>query len=286
MTKAEKHFYLQQKSEELYKQFLNDTTICGLRSLFKLNKIGSKTGEHIRKIIYEKYGKQFVDSISFHRTAKKGNVARNLVYKHHSEETKEKMKKSIKKSWENAEERREQNRRLMETYCLPKSQLKETKLSRIISRKTGLGWEPHSEETKSKMSDIFIEKWRNGDFDNRKPTLKSKGQLELIKELKEMGFIISDEFRIDTKPYDVYVKDRNLLIEFNGRYWHFDPRFYSESFYDESRKVYARDIWNKDKLKMELAVKNGYTTLVIWQDDWDSITDKKKYLKELIYGCS
>lgn len=286
MTKEEKQLFLEQKSEELYKQFVEDEAICGLTSLFKLNGVGSKTGGRIRKLLYEKYGKENVDSISFHRTAKKGNVARNLVYKHHSEETKQKIRNSNVKSWSGNEERREQSRQLMVEHCHPKSQLEETKQHRVFTRRNGGGWKPHKDSLKKKMSKIFSDKWRNGDFDNRKPTLKSKGQLELIKELKEMGFNISDEFRIDTKPYDVYVNEKNLLIEFNGRYWHFDPRYYDSNFYDESRKVYARDIWNRDKLKMDNAVKNGYTVLVIWQDDWDSVADKKEYLRNLIYGPS
>jgi len=309
MTKAEKHFYLQQKSEELYKQFLNDTTICGLRSLFKLNKIGSKTGEHIRKIIYEKYGKQFVDSISFHRTAKKGNVARNLVYKHHSEETKQKIKESNIKSWEESDDkRRELSRKSMIKYCLPNSQLKETILKRVESRswykhhsdktlkkmsdalkgrplteehksklrrpkfvkRTNYG---HTEETKQKLSNLTKQQWLDG---VHKRTFKSKGQKEVIDLITQLGYKIEDEYLVCGRPFDVFVKDKNLLIEFNGTFWHRDPRFYDE--------IEGKYYWDKDKEKIDNAVKSGYDVKTIWQYDWEKCDDKKQLIGEILNG--
>jgi hypothetical protein len=52
---AEKLFF-EDRSERLYQIFIKDESICGFTSLFKLNKIGSKTGEKIKKYLYNKYG--------------------------------------------------------------------------------------------------------------------------------------------------------------------------------------------------------------------------------------
>lgn len=308
MIKAEKQLFLEQKSEELYKQFVDDESICGLTSLFKLNGIGSKTGGRIRKLLYERYGKENVDSISFHRTAKKGNAARNLVYKHHSEETKKKMKVSIKKSWENDEERKEQNRQLMVKYCLPNSQLKETIQKRKESRswykrhsaetlkkmsdsqrgrplteehksklrkpksvkRTNYG---HTEETKLKLSNLTKQQWSDG---VHKRTFKSKGQKEVIDLITQLGYQIEDEYLVCGRPFDVFVKDKNLLIEFNGTFWHRDPRFYDET----EGKVY----WDKDREKIDNAVKSGYDVRTIWQYDWEKCNDKKQLIGEILNG--
>jgi len=307
MTKAEKHFYLQQKSEELYKQFIDDETICGLVSLFKLNGIGSKTGGRIRKLIYEKYGKEFVDKISHHRTAKRGNIARNLVYKQHSEETKQKIRDSNVKSWSGDDERREKSRRLMIKYCSPKSHSEESEKKRVESR----SWYKHSEETKQKIKNSQIGKplteehkaklrkpkltkrlnykhsenvkhklsvitknqWLNG---IHKRTFKSKGQKEVITMISEMGYEIKDEYLVCGRPFDVYIKDKNLLIEFNGTFWHRDPRFYNE----EEGKIY----WDKDKEKIDNAVNSGYDVKTIWQYDWENCDDKKKLIGDILNG--
>jgi len=308
MTKAEKQLFLQQKSEELYRQFLNDETICGLTSLFKLNGIGSKTGGNIRKLLYENYGKDNVDFISFHRTAKKGNIARNLVYKHHSKETVEKMRKSIKKSWENDDERKEQSRQLMAKYCSPKSHSEESEKRRIESRswykhhsaetlkkmsdsqkgrplteehkaklrkpksvkRTNYG---HTKETKQKLSNLTKQQWLDG---VHKRTFKSKGQKEVIDLITELGYQIEDEYLVCGRPFDVFVKDKNLLIEFNGTFWHRDPRFYDE----KEGKVY----WDKDREKIDNAVKNGYIVRTIWQFDWEKCDDKKQLIGEILNG--
>jgi hypothetical protein len=307
---VEKIKSLESISEKLYQQFINDTSICGLNSLFKLNKIGSKTGGHIRKIIYDKYGKENIDEISFHRTAKKGNVAHNLVYKHHSDITRDKISKSNIETWIGDEERREQSRQSMSKYCFPKSHLEETKIKRIKSRSwykhhsvetlkkisDALTGKPftedhkqrmrkpklthrvnfrHSNETKQKLSDITKNQWLTG---IHKPIYKSKGHVEIMDIISKLGYKVEDEHIVCGKPFDVFVEDKNLLIEFNGTYWHRDPRFYGE----EEGNFY----WNKDKLKVDNAIEKGYIVKTIWQYDWENCIDKEKMIGEIINGSN
>jgi hypothetical protein len=144
-------------------------------------------------------------------------------------------------------------------HCWPKSQTEETKKKRVESR----SWYKHSEETKRKISDSNMgrisseetrlkqskakkknpvrywlgkhryeetlkkmssstkQHWKDG---IHKPKYKSKGHQEIIDILVNLGHEIQDEYLIDGRPYDVFVKDKNLLIEFNGTFWHRDPR--------------------------------------------------------------
>lgn len=307
MSDAEKFLCLQKQSEKLYDQFLTEESFCGLTSLFKHNKIGSKTGLKIRKLIYEKYGEDFVKSIAFKRTSKKGNIARNLVYKHHSEETKQKIRESNVKTWESLDDLKQKSRLCMIQYCLPKSQTDSAKLNRINSRKwyrpteetkqkmrlarlgiplteehkeklrrpksrkrTNYG---HTEETKRKLSEITLDQWKSG---IHKPIYKSKGHLQILDILKKLGFEVIDEYVVEGKPFDVFVKDKKLLIEFNGTYWHRDPRFYSE----EEGKVF----WDRDKHKIDNAINKGYSVKTVWQHDWESCVDKEKLIGDLING--
>lgn len=70
------------------------------------------------------------------------------------------------------------------------------------------------------------------------------------------------------------------IIEFNGDYWHCNPKLYSKDFFNKSMNMSAEDIWNKDRLKKECAEKNGYDYLVVWEleynQDSESIIKKCK----------
>ena len=272
---------LESLSEKLYKEFIGDETIFGLTTLFRRNKIGSKIGGHIRKILYDKYGKENVDRISFHRTAIRGHRFKGPTI--HTEKSKQKISKSNKMSWKNSDEsRRELSRKNMIGFCSPKSHSSSVGIKRTESRRTGKGWKPHTEEAKRKMSEIFFRKWKNGDYDNRVKSFSSKSQLELMKFIGHGGYTTESEYTINGKPYDIFVKEKNLIIEFNGTYWHLDPRIYDENYYDKSRNIYASELWKRDKQKLAVAKKLGYNVMVVWEKDWCECADKIKYVKSIL----
>jgi hypothetical protein len=64
-------------------------------------------------------------------------------------------------------------------------------------------------------------------------------------------------------------------VEYNGTYWHRDPRFYKIT---EEVKLIHR----KDAEKINLAKSHGYDIVVVWQHDWESCVDKKQYLKDIL----
>ena len=69
----------------------------------------------------------------------------------------------------------------------------------------------------------------------------------------------------------------NLLIEYNGDYWHCNPIKYDELYINKKKSMSAKEIWQYDKDKLDLANKNGYTCEVIWESDYrkDSSIIKK-----------
>ena len=297
---------LEQQSELLYQQFIKDESICGFASLFKLNKIGSKTGLKIKKFLYKKYGEFNLKKISLYRTSKNAHLKRSKDSYKISEERRKKMAVGIKKYYENNNDAKLRCKKLMVENCLPKCQTEESKLKRVQSRswyrptdetkkkmsqvqkgkiftdehklklrkskKTKRTGFKHTQDTKDKLSSITKNHWRNG---IHKPIFKSNGQLEVIKILKEQGYTIQDEYIVEGKPYDVFVKEKNLLIEFNGTYWHRDPRFLKPT--EDSQKI-----WEKDKNKMLIAESYGYTLKVIWQHDWEKCKNKEIYIKKLL----
>lgn len=80
----------------------------------------------------------------------------------------------------------------------------------------------------------------------------------------------------DYYVYDLY-KD-NKIIEYNGDYWHCNPKKYKEDFYNKSIQMTAKEKWQKDNEKIEFAKSQGYELLVIWESDW--LEDKVECIKK------
>jgi hypothetical protein len=79
--------------------------------------------------------------------------------------------------------------------------------------------------------------------------------------------------------YVVYdIKHGDCIIEFNGDYWHANPAIYEST--DLIRNVPARDIWEKDRQKREIAEQVGLRFLVVWEKDY--LEDKQKVIKETV----
>ena len=68
--------------------------------------------------------------------------------------------------------------------------------------------------------------------------------------------------------YDFVFNDK--LIEINGDYWHCNPKFYDETFYNKSKQKTAKELWEIDARKREIAEQNGYKLLVVWENDYNT----------------
>ena len=75
-----------------------------------------------------------------------------------------------------------------------------------------------------------------------------------------------------------------MVIEFNGTFWHRDPRFYKAFPLKEKYTVdkECERVWKNDLEKVDIAKKHGYDVKIIWQYDWENCPDKVKYLKEIL----
>lgn len=110
----------------------------------------------------------------------------------------------------------------------------------------------------------------------------SKGELELGNIIESLGVSVKRQYLVGGTPFDIYISDANLLLEFNGTYWHLDPRKYSLNYLDKSRNVTSQYIWNKDMQKLNVAKLLGYKTAVVWQFDWENSPDKLQLVQNLI----
>ena len=80
------------------------------------------------------------------------------------------------------------------------------------------------------------------------------------------------------ESYVVYdIKHKNKIVEFNGDYWHANPKIYNEN--DLIRGVSAKDIWEKDEKKLAVARNAGFDILVVWENDYRQ--NKQKIVEEV-----
>ncbi len=126
------------------------------------------------------------------------------------------------------------------------------------------------------------QQYTDGKFSKVSKSNYSKPELELIEtlvfrlELKNFYSGLNENqffrrFNEKTYSYDFVVGKK--IIEFNGDYWHCNPLIYDEDFFHNHRQMYAKEIWNFDKTKISLIQNEGYSVLVIWENEYKQNTE-------------
>lgn len=62
---------------------------------------------------------------------------------------------------------------------------------------------------------------------------------------------------------------KKKVIEFNGDFWHGNPSFYEPEYILEVQNIKASDVWERDKIKQNKAIKKGYEILIIWENEYN-----------------
>ena len=180
-----------------------------------------------------------------------------------------------------------------------KKHTKETKLKISKSRMgkaTGKDNSMSKEKWRDKARKNLIKKWESGDLEKTRKFMSeklketrrlgkltsvivSKKEKEILKEIKKMGLDVIGSHKVDTKICDIYIPSLNLIIEYNGDYWHCNPKKYNSTYFNKKKSKYAWEIWEYDKNKLELIKNNGYILEVIWESDFKS---NDKIIKHII----
>ena len=81
-----------------------------------------------------------------------------------------------------------------------------------------------------------------------------------------------------TFSYDFVCK--NKVIEFNGDYWHCNPKKYNKNYFHKYLQLPAFDVWGRDKMKIDAIQEQGFDVLVIWESDYKQ--NREKVIQECI----
>lgn len=95
--------------------------------------------------------------------------------------------------------------------------------------------------------------------------VKKEQTIQFYKENKYSCFFV--DFKIGNK-----------IIEFYGDYWHGNPILYEPDDIVGSKYKHSKvkDIWEKDKNRIESIIKNGYDILIIWEDEYKKNKEETK----------
>jgi very-short-patch-repair endonuclease len=95
--------------------------------------------------------------------------------------------------------------------------------------------------------------------------------------LQRLGLEIETQFNIGYKFYDFKIKNKNIIIEADGDFYHKNP----ETHGDYPATAMQRKNMKNDIFKNKLAEANGYRLLRIWESDFNKkkIETTQKILK-------
>lgn len=130
-----------------------------------------------------------------------------------------------------------------------------------------------TKEHKEKISKSLVEQWKNGTRVNLKKINISQAERDIKSYLEENEIKVIHQYRVKglTYVYDLFLPEYNLIIEYNGDYWHCNPVKYESTqvvLFPGKRYLMAKDVWEKD-YKKELDAKNeGYNIEIVWEDDF------------------
>ena len=84
--------------------------------------------------------------------------------------------------------------------------------------------------------------------------------------------------------YDFVISSKKIIIEYNGKAWHpnwekYDINEAIKNF--KNKNINPIESINKDKIKIELAIKKGFDVLILWEEDGFNYNENKlkNYLK-------
>lgn len=134
------------------------------------------------------------------------------------------------------------------------------------------------EKWKKSLNNHFL---KNGDGRSSQSTFAIDLITDICNRL-ELKYPEKEKFMTDKLgnhfAYDLCINKK--IIEFNGDYWHCNPNIYNENYFNKSKQMTAKQIWEFDDKKRKCAEENGYKILYVWEEEYHN--SPKNTLKKCI----
>jgi hypothetical protein len=127
----------------------------------------------------------------------------------------------------------------------------------------------YEEIISKKSSDVYHSKISQKLFDDLDNIVVNDNTFYASKN-NEFGMCSNDRYYF----FDYTIPERKKIIEFNGDYWHANPKIYESSWIHPVTKKTAHEIWCSDSDKIDFARKKGYSVMIVWESDFINSPDK------------
>ena len=286
--KSSKYYFMKGNKYGAYSFDLSEAEykkICSMTAGVTEKSLIRKHGEEKGKQMWESYRKKQAEKNTFEYKQKnlgwtkeqfdefnksRAITLENMVAKYGQKEGKKRYdeyveKQHITKSWdymvqvhgeEKAAQINAQKPLTKENFVRKYGKDEGTFLWKMFCDKYTVGYSEVSQELFRKIDALI------GDKHDTYFATKNDGEYEVFLENDKYVFI------------DYFIKDLNVAIEFNGRVFHADPRFYKADDiinpFNSDKPSTAQQIWDKDKARYESLKKLGISTIVVWETDYRS----------------
>lgn len=101
---------------------------------------------------------------------------------------------------------------------------------------------------------------------------KARQWLEFLEVSLDIQHFDNDgEYKIPNSNYfaDGYCKDKNIVFEFHGDFWHGNPNRFDHNEINPMTKTTYGDLYEKTIKKKTFLLQEGYTYIECWESDWD-----------------
>lgn len=199
-----------------------------------------------------------VKSVEYRENMRKATLGeKNGFYgKKHSKKTKELIIRANKDYWDSMTE---EERRIKSIQASNRERMK--------MEKDPIGYrKAHAKAARAS---------HKSQFDNKK---MNNIETEVYDYIVGKGVDVKYSVILASYQFDFGIKDKKILIEVDGNYWHGNPKFYNKDGTNGKRKlndIQLRKI-ERDKEKEEWAISRGFILIRLWEDEINNETFKNK----------
>lgn len=155
----------------------------------------------------------------------------------------------------------------------------------FISSKSKEMWKNYTSEEKEEHLNKSL--WScNSTINLNKRTFNTSNlELKVQSYFEQLKIVTIKQYKINVnsnknKFYDLFIKEKNLLIEINGDYWHANPKKFNENDLIKypGKIIKAKEKWIEDEEKKKIAIQNGYRIIYFWEDELKEIKSVDEFL--------
>lgn len=99
------------------------------------------------------------------------------------------------------------------------------------------------------------------------PSYRSKPERQLEERCQQIADV---DHNVQLKRWnvDVMFRDKKLIVELFGDYWHLNPAKYKGDHVHPLMRKTAQQVWDRDARKIQGLRELGYEVVVVWESDW------------------